>query len=45
MNIYDIPTAVGGDINPLLASDLWIGLVGFDSEITHIGAVPEFESD
>ena len=36
LNIYDLPTVVGGDINPLLASDTWIGNVGTDNEITHM---------
>ena len=38
LNIYDIPTAVGGDINPLLASDTWIGNVGTNNEITHMAS-------
>ena len=38
LNIYDIPTTVGGDINPLVASDLWIGNVGTSNEITHMAA-------
>jgi len=38
LNIYDIPTEVDGDINPLLASDLWIANLGSNNEITHIGA-------
>jgi len=37
LNIYDIPTEVDGDINPLLASDLWIANLGSNNEITHIG--------
>ena len=36
LNIYDIPTVVGGEINPIIASDLWIGNVGTDNEITHM---------
>ena len=36
LNIYDIPTTVGGDINPLMASDLWIGNIGTSNEITHM---------
>ena len=38
LNIYSVPTEVGGDINPLLASDTWIGNVGSDNEITHMVA-------
>ena len=38
LNVYDIPTVVGGDINPLLASDLWIGNIGTSTEITHMAA-------
>ena len=38
LHIYDIPTAVGGDINPLLASDLWIGNIGTNNEITRMAA-------
>ena len=38
LNIYDIPTTVGGDINPLIASDLWIGNIGTSNEITHMAA-------
>jgi len=36
LNIYDIPTEVDGDINPLLASDLWIANLGSNNEITHM---------
>ena len=36
LNIYDFPTVVGGEINPLLASDTWIGNVGTNNEITHM---------
>ena len=38
LNIYDAPTTVGGDINPLIASDTWIGNIGANSEITHMSA-------
>ena len=38
LNIYDAPTAVAGDINPLIASDLWIGNIGSSNEITHMAA-------
>jgi len=38
LNIYDAPVVVDGDINPLVASDLWIGNVGTDIEITHMAA-------
>ena len=38
LNIYHAPTEVGGDINPLVASDLWIGNIGTSTEITHIAA-------
>ena len=38
LNIYEAPTEVGGDMNPLLASDSWIGEIGTDSEITHMTA-------
>ena len=37
LNIYNIPTTVGSDINPLIASDLWIGNIGTSNEITHMG--------
>jgi len=36
LNIYEVPVVVGGDVNPLLASDVWIGNVGSDNEITHM---------
>ncbi len=38
LNIYEVPVVVGGDVNPLLASDVWIGNVGSDNEITHMAA-------
>ncbi len=38
LNIYDAPTAVGADINPMVASDLWIGNIGTSTEITHMAA-------
>ena len=38
LNIYDIPITVGGDVNPLVASDLWIGNIGTSTEITHMAA-------
>ncbi len=38
LNVYDIPTVVGGDINPMVASDLWIGNIGTSTEITHMAA-------
>ena len=38
LNIYNAPTEVDGDINPLIASDIWIGKVGTDNEITHMAA-------
>ena len=36
LNIYNAPTTLGGDINPLIASDLWIGNIGTNNEITHM---------
>ena len=38
LNIYDIPTTIGDDVNPLLASDTWIGNIGTNNEITHMVA-------
>ena len=38
LNIYNAPTTVGGDVNPLVASDLWIGNIGTSTEITHMAA-------
>ena len=38
LNIYNAPTGVGGDVNPLVASDLWIGNIGTSTEISHFGA-------
>ena len=38
LNIYDIPTTVGGETNPLVASDLWIGNIGTSTEVTHVAA-------
>ena len=38
LHIYDEPEAIGGEINPLVASDKWIGKVGTDNEITHMAA-------
>ena len=39
LNIYDAPVEVGGEITPLVASDLWIGNVGTSTEITHMTMV------
>ena len=39
LNIYDAPVTVGGDVTPLVASDLWIGNVGTSTEITHMTMV------
>jgi len=36
LNIYDAPTEEEGEINPIIASDLWIGQTGEDNEITHM---------
>ena len=38
LHVYDIPTGVGGEIDPLVASDLWIGNIGTRNEITHMAA-------
>jgi len=38
LNIYNTPTVVDGDINPLVARDLWIGNIGTSTEITHLAA-------
>ncbi len=44
LGIYDAPAAVGGDIGALIASDIWVGDAGTDSEIMFMGAI-NFDSD
>lgn len=39
LNIYNSPIVLDGEINPLIASDIWIGSIGSANEITHMALI------